>query len=168
MKTFEQKLEEAKGIADVFELVKESVRKVYNAGRSGLSLGLAELGGSERQVIGAFYPMGSNIIIMNKTLLRNITDANPELYKPYVYHVLMHEYFHTLGFVDERAVRALTYKVSTALFGEEHIATRIAKEPGRFLANLVYPHGELGEEEDLGLNIELVKDFDKSSTTYIG
>jgi len=168
MKTFVEKFEAAKDIPEVFELVKEGVRKVYKAGRSGLSLGLAELGGSERQFIGAFYPMGSNIIIMNKTPLRSITDTNPALFKPYVFHVLTHEYFHTLGVVDEKAVRMLTYKVSKELFGEEHLATRIAAELEKFLPNLVYPHGELGEEENLGLNIELVKDFDKSSTTYIG
>lgn len=61
MKTFTEKLEEAKNVGDIFEIVKEGVRRTLNWSRAGLSLGLAELGISAGGAIGAFYPVGSNI-----------------------------------------------------------------------------------------------------------
>jgi hypothetical protein len=165
MKSFEERLEEAEGFADIFELVKEGVRKVYKTGRAGLTLGLAELGGSEDGWIGAFYPMGSNIIIMNKTPLRSIFQENPALFKPYSFHILLHEYLHSLGFIDEKTTRSIVYYISKELFGENHIVTKMAEDIGKYIPRIVYPPIEWQPEEEL--HIEMVEDFDRSSTEYI-
>lgn len=163
-KNFERRLEETESLADIFELVKRGVWKTHKKGRAGLTLGLAELGGSQAGFVGAFYPLGSNIIVMNKTPLRRIMDARPHLYKPYSFLILLHEYLHSLGYVDEAFVREMAYRISRRLFGEEHLVTQIAEDLGRFLPELMYP-GPGWQPE--GGYLEMVDDFDRSSTEYI-
>jgi hypothetical protein len=164
-KSFNEQLEEAESLADIFEVVKHALRKTHNTGRAGLTLGLAELGGSEAGFVGAFYPYGSNIIIMNKTPLRRIITTNPELYKPYSFIILLHEYLHSLGYIDEGFVRRRVYQICRKLFGEKHPTTQLASNIGRFLPELVYP--EAGWTPAGELSIEMVHDFDRSSTKYI-
>ena len=120
-KTFTKRLEETKGLSDIFELVKSGVRKVLGFGRAGLNLALSELGAPQGGFIGAFYPVGSNIIVMNKTPLRRLRETNPNLYKPYAFHILLHEYIHSLGMTDEQMTRKMAYEISRKLFGENHI-----------------------------------------------
>ncbi|MFQ6061542.1 MAG: hypothetical protein ACE5KV_09700 [Thermoplasmata archaeon] len=62
--------------------------------RAGLMLGIADLGNHPRGFLGAFYPVATNIIVLNRVPLNWIKETNPELYKPYVFHVLLHEYVH--------------------------------------------------------------------------
>jgi hypothetical protein len=75
-----------------------------------------------------------------------------------VYSLLLHEYLHSLGEYSEMAVRRSVYKVSKACFGEEHIATVLAKESpwallkGMPLANIDAPKRVM----------EIVKDFEKT------
>lgn len=164
-KSFAQRLEEANGLADIFELVKTGVRKIYKTGRAGLSLGLAEIGSSENYLIGAFYPFGSNIIVMNKTPLKRISESNPKLFKPYAFHILLHEYVHALGNIDEGYTRKIVYQISLELFGRQHLATQMAKDLGKFMPNLAY--SPLDFQPDEQLQIKLVQDFDKSSISYI-
>ena len=164
-KTFNEKLAEAESLPDIFEIVKHAVRKAHKAGRAGLTLGLADLGGSETSFVGAFYPFGSNIIVMNKTPLNRIKGSRPELYKPYSFHVLLHEYLHSLGYIDEELVREIAYKISLKLFGGEHLVTQIAEDLARFLPELVYPDPDWQPTDTP--EIEMVQDFDRSSTDYI-
>lgn len=165
-KPFAEKLDSADDLADIFEIVKEAVRRTHRFGRAGLNLGLAELGGTQASVLGAFYPVGSNIIVMNKTPLRKISESRPELYKPYAFHILLHEYLHSLGYLDEKLVREKAYQISAHLLGEEHVATQMALDLRKFLPDLIYDSHE--EQIDVEqLRIELVKDFDKSSMGYI-
>lgn len=162
---FPNSLENAKTLADIFELVKAAVSESLGASRGGLMLGLADLGNHPLGWMGAFYPVGTNIIVMNKVPLLRIRETRPELYKPYAFHVLMHEYLHSLGHLDERVVRARVYEISKAVFGEAHIATKLAKDTTPFFPNLVYPELSWRPED---LNIELVGDFDRGSCGYIG
>jgi hypothetical protein len=164
-RSFNERLAEAESLADIFELVKHAVRKAHKTGRAGLTLGLAELGGSEAGFVGAFYPFGSNIIVMNKTPLRRIMTSRPQLYKPYSFLILLHEYLHSLGYVDEGFVRETAYKISLKLFGEEHLVTQIAEDLGRFLPELIDP-GPGWQPTGIPA-IEMVRDFDRSSTEYI-
>ncbi|MFQ6137120.1 MAG: hypothetical protein ACE5PM_08075, partial [Candidatus Hydrothermarchaeales archaeon] len=163
--SFPERLEQTESLADIFELVKEAVRRKLHTGRAGLNLGLAELGGHKNYLIGAFYPVGSNIIIMNKTPLRKITESNPALFKPYSFHILLHEYLHSLGNLDERYTRDKTYQITRDIFGPEHLATLISEDMSRFLPYLVYPTPEWAPEE--GLFVEMVPNFDRSSINYI-
>lgn len=162
-KRFSLKLENAKTIPDIFEVVKEAVQVREGVTRAGLLLGLAELGGSADSFIGGLHPLGTNIIVLNKVPLRRVQDTNPELYKPYVFHVLLHEYLHTVGLVDEDGTRKRTLDITRSLFGADHLATKIAEDIGKYLPYITYPVRRPLPE---GTQIELVEGFDRSSTTY--
>jgi len=91
-----------KELPDIFEVVKAAVWECQRKSRGGLMLGLPILG-ITRRIFGAFYPVGSNVIVMNKIPLERIKETRLELYKPYAFHVLLHEYLHTLGYMSESA-----------------------------------------------------------------
>jgi len=163
---FDERLDRAKDMPAIFELVKSAVRKSMGKERSGLILGLSNLGGDLSGFVGAFYPVATNIIVMNTLPLRRIRETKPELYKPYVFHILLHEYLHTLGIMDEGEVRTKALKISEATFGPGHPATDIARDLNKFMPHLVYPiYGWKPKEEP---SLELVPGFDRSSTdSYI-
>jgi hypothetical protein len=160
-------LESAKDFPDIFEIVKTAVRKSIGMERPGLMLGLANLGGGPEGLIGAFYPIATNIIVMNTLPLKRIKETDPALYKPYVFHILLHEYLHTLGIIDEAATRKKAFEISSEIFGKEHVVTQLAAGLSKFIPKLVYPvYGWQPPEE---YQLELVKGFDRSSTSsYIG
>jgi hypothetical protein len=162
---FAEKLEKASSLADIFELVKEAVGLSTGRSRAGIMLGLAELSCNEEMMLGAFFPVGSNIIVMNRVPLEVIAKSKPEMLNPYSFYILLHEYLHSLGVMDERSTREETYKICMKCFGEEHLATQIAKDFGAFLPYIV-PHLQ-GYAPPDRLKIELVKNFDRSSVTYI-
>jgi hypothetical protein len=162
---FVKKFEEAKTISDVFEVVKELVWKSLGKSRAGLDLGLIEIAAQPQGLIGAFFVMGSNMIIMNETPLKKIKDTNPELRMPYTFSILLHEYLHSLGVFSEEDVKTLTYDLSLKAFGEKSIVTEISKDMTKFFPNLIYPRGELPQTSAA---LKLVKGFDKSDTGYIG
>jgi hypothetical protein len=113
--------------------------------------------------VGAFFPVATNIIVMNSLPLKRIKETDPALYKPYVFHILLHEYVHTLGIIDEAATRAKVYEISLTTFGKEHPVTEFAADLSRFVPKLVYPvYGWKPQEE---YQLELVKGFDKSATS---
>lgn len=151
-------------LIDTFEDVKNVVRKNEGRSRAGLMLGLQEIGATLNGFIGAYYPVASNIIVMNKTPLRRIIETNPELLKPYGFHVLLHEYLHSLGYLNESVTRQKTYDISTNQFGENHIITQLATNMKQFFPNLVYPiHGWLPPKTTP--SIVIIQGFDKSNTT---
>lgn len=160
---FKTLLENTKTLADIFEVVKVAVVKSMGRSRGGLMLGLSDLGNHPQGFFGAFFPVGSNIIVMNKVPLQRIKETQPDLYKPYAFHVLLHEYLHSLGYLDEGTVRSRVYQISSQLLGKDHPASQIARDTRQFFPNLVYPNLAWQPED---LNIELVEDFDRSSASY--
>jgi len=154
-------------IIETFEEVKKVVAKNEHRSRAGLMLGLQEIGASLDGFIGAYYPVASNIIIVNKTPLRRILETDKALLKPYIFHVLLHEYIHALGFLDEETTGQKTYEISKQQFGEHHIITQLSTDIRKFFPSLVYPiHGWVPQKN--APSIELVKGFDFSSTnSYI-
>jgi len=159
-KTINNKVEQS--FIDTFELVKDAVRRNEGRSRAGLMLGLQELGASQNGFIGAYYQVTSNIIIVNKTPIRRIIETNPKLLKPYSFHVLLHEYIHSLGFLDEEVTKKKTYEITKKYFGEKHLATAISADINRFIPNLIYPVQGWLPMENLP-EIKLVKGFDRSS-----
>jgi len=149
-------------LSETFELVKDVVRRREGRQRAGLMLGLQELGASLSGFIGAYYPVYSNIIVVNKTPLRRIAETEPQLFTPYTFHLLLHEYIHSLGLFDEELTRRKAYEISAREFGEDHLATEFAKNMEQFMPNLVYP--TYGWTPETNSPIELVKGFDKGST----
>jgi hypothetical protein len=161
---FPDMLEGAGDLPDIFEVVKKAVRQGLKRSRGGLMLGLADLGNNPAGYFGGFFYVGSNVIVLNRVPLHRIMETKPKLYKPYVFHVLLHEYLHTLDYLDEGVVRGLAYDISLELFGEEHLTTRIARDTSRFFPNLVYP--DMGWQPK-DMDMELVQGFDRSSVNYI-
>lgn len=159
-KIINQKVEQS--FIDTFELVKDAVRKNEGRSRAGLMLGLQELGATQNGFIGAYYQVTSNIIVMNKTPVRRIIETNPKLLEPYSFHVLLHEYIHSLGFLDEEITKEKTYEITKKYFGQRHIATELSTDINKYLPNLVYPVQGWFPMQDLP-EIKLVKGFDRSS-----
>jgi hypothetical protein len=150
-------------LIETFEEVKEAVRHSEGRSRAGLMLGLQEIGASLDGFIGAYYPVASNIIIVNKTPFRRILETNRTLLKPYAFHVLLHEYIHALGYLDEETTEQKTYEISKKHFGEHHPVTELSTDIRKFFPNLVYPlHGWIPPPGTPC--IELVEGFDGSST----
>jgi hypothetical protein len=161
---YKTRLDEAKSLADIFEVVKSLVLNSTGKCRGGLMLGMANLGNHPQGFFGGFFTTGSNVIVLNKIPLQRIKETRPELYKPYVFHVLLHEYIHSLGYLDEADVKQKVYKITKEALGEEHLATQIAADAKVFIKDLAYP-GVSWKPEDEGL--ELVAGFDRSSVSYI-
>lgn len=141
MKSFNDLLEEARDVKEVFEIVRDAVRLTLNESRAGIDLGIAELGNGPRELLSAFYPVESNIIVLNKTPIKRMLGTRPELMKPYVFTVLLHEYLHSLGYLNENDARKLTYAITNYLLGEDHVATQMAHDMRRFFPYLLYPGG---------------------------
>lgn len=164
MADFKTRLDEAKTLADIFEVVKAVVLRSMKKSRGGLMLGMADLGNHPKGFLGGFFTVGSNVIVLNKNPLQRITETRPELYKPYAFHVLLHEYIHSLGYLDEGKVNSTVYQITREALGEEHLATQIASGTEKFMQHLVYPDSAWKPDED---RMELEKDFDRSSVSYI-
>lgn len=167
MEDFKQKLDECTSLADVFELVKDSVEKFLNAHRAGLMLGLANLGMRKGYFVGAFHPVGSNIIVMNRAPLDiAMRTTDKMVLNAYCFHLLLHEYLHALGYVDEEEVRDLTCNVCSLALGKDHPATVMSERGIAFyFPKVTYFSRDTPLPRDL--NIELIKDFDRSSVRYI-
>ena len=161
---YRTRLDEAKSLPDIFELAKSLVLKSMGKSRGGLMLGMANLGNHPQGFFGGFFTTGSNVIVLNKVPLQRIKETRPELYKPYVFHVLLHEYIHSLGYLDEAEVRSKVLAITGEALGEGHLATQMAANAGEFIKHLAYPDVSW-KPEDAGL--ELVQGFDRSSVSYI-
>jgi len=158
------RLDEARSLADIFEVVKTLVLNSTGKCRGGLMLGMANLGNHPQGFFGGFFTTGSNVIVLNKIPLQRIKETRPELYKPYVFHVLLHEYIHSLGYLDEAEVRSKVHNITREALGDDHLATQMAANTVSFIKHLAYP-AISWKPDDTGL--ELVEGFDRSSVSYI-
>ena len=154
-------------MADVFELVKQSVRRFLSRHRAGLMLGLADLGMREGYFVGAFHPVGSNIIVMNRAPLKIASrSTDKRIFNAYCFHLLLHEYLHSLGYVDENDVKELTEEVCMLALGKAHPATEMAERGiDTYFPKVTYFTDEFPLPREI--QIEIVKDFDRSSVGYI-
>jgi hypothetical protein len=130
-------------------------------------LGLVNLGMKRGYFIGAFYPIGSNIIVMNKAPLKIAMEkTEKKTYNAYCFLLLLHEYLHSLGYVDEEEVGELTEEVCELALGNGHPATVMAKEGiAAYFPHVA--HFPIDTELPSDLYVELVRNFDKSSSQYI-
>jgi len=159
--SYTQELDEAKGFGDVFEVVRRAVKNVLGEYRAGMSLFLVEL----PPQVGAFHEVGTNVIVMNRMLLTMVSERTKTRREAnaFTFSLLLHEYLHALGHLDEREVRGLVYRVSKEALGEEHEATAMAIHgPLTLFPDIMWsrppPHVE---------SFEVVKDFDRSNQSYI-
>ena len=155
------RLDKCENFQEVFSLVKRSVKETLGRERAGLMLYLADL----PLGLGAYHEVGSNGIVMNRALLEQVkrtADSKREI-NSFVYSILLHEYIHTLGCIDETETRRLTYMVSRETFGFDHIATKMA-EDGPWAYLKLYPQSRT---YGYGRDVEIVKDFEVPDCRYI-
>lgn len=155
-------------IPEIFKRVKKDVMKVYRRHRAGLSLGLVEMGMYGGGFIGGMHFSPGTDIVMNKTPLEVIMKEQPnEIVWAYTYHILLHEYIHSLGILNEQRCRAITLKISEKVFKEaEHPAIILARNGiGAYFPNLplIYAPPDLNPD---GISIEYIYDFDHESYDY--
>lgn len=155
------KIDAAEGFSEVWQIVKDTVRDYLGEDRIGMLLFLDDL----PLRLGAYHPLGTNNIVLNRTLLE-IVEATTKTKEPvnaFVYSLLVHEYLHALGYVSEAEVRNLVYEISRECFGEDHIVTRLAMEsPWSLLKGI-----PLNGIETQSQSLEVVKDFEKPKQRYI-
>ena len=157
---YRNRLTHVKDFNETFELVKSAVDAKFKMHRAGLSLILQVL----PTQLGAYHVLGANMIIMNKRILDIIKSKKSLLeYNAYLFMVLCHEYLHSFGIIDENQVRKMTYDLCEYLLGENHPSTLMA----RFQPWKVFPELQLYQSNKIGNNFEIVKNFDKTTQSYI-
>ncbi len=157
----QKRLDSAQGYSEVWEIVKNNAKTVLRKQRRGMMLFLDDM----PLRLGAYHPLGTNNIVLNRALVQIVEAATKsrKLLNAFVYSLLLHEYLHALGYIREAEVRPLVYKTSKACFGEEHVATRLAKlGPWSLLRGL--PLDALRAPKRV---MEIVKDFEKTNQKYI-
>jgi hypothetical protein len=151
-----RRLDTARNYDEVFAVVRESVRRVLGKERVGLGLGLSELPAQ----IGAYWQVTGNIIILNERLIRVLDATEPQAQRTaYLYVVILHEYLHSLGFLDERTDRQVVSRVAGKALGEEHPAARMAR--GDLWE--IFPQLRGAGTGD-GQRVKIVRGFDSEST----
>ena len=102
---------------EIFAQVKRDVKKITGKKRAGLSLGLVEMGMYQGGFVGGMHFSPGTDIVMNKTPLKILLQQQPyEIIWAYTYHILLHEYIHSLGALDEQHCRVITLKISEAIY----------------------------------------------------
>lgn len=154
-----------KEMPEIFEKVKKDVRRVLKRHRAGLDLYLVKKGMFKGGFIGGWHYYPGHKIFMNISPLKIIIESQPyEIVWAYTYHILLHEYIHSLGEINEYQCRELTLKVTEEVFKEaDHPAIILAKNGiGAF-----FPFIEYGHTETLPEGIfEYVRGFDRESQDY--
>ncbi len=156
-----RRLSSAQNFDAVFELVKAATERSLGKHRAGLTLVLGDIPNS----VGAFHEMGSNAIVMNRNLLKIVERLSKSRARKnaYVFMILLHEYLHSLGYVDDRQVRLLGKRITDEFLGGRHIAAEMAVRPlDQFFPDLP----KYSVFRDKG-QFETIRRFDSSSTSYI-
>lgn len=157
----EKRLDEADGFDELFSLVKRVVEAKLGLRRAGLMLILGEI----PSFILAYHEVGSNNIVLNRRVLRALQSLNRSKREinGYIFTVLLHEYLHSLGFLEERNVRILVKSLTKEILGTNHPAYYVAND------NLfkVFPEIATINSTEPGNNFEIVKEFDSDNVTYI-
>jgi hypothetical protein len=155
------KLSSARTYDEIFSIVKAHVETALGLHRAGLTLGLASLPSG----IGAYHMVGSNMIVLNRSILEKVRKAEPkEILASFTYMLLLHEYLHSLGLMDEAQVKKASEEVAVRLLGSGHPASVLIRTPLTelfpYLSDLRFAERPMGE-------IEVVPDFDSKSYPFI-
>ncbi len=159
--SYSYRISNANDFKDIFEIVKDAVYNTFKLRRGGLSLLLQDM----PSFVGAYHVLGSNYIVVNRYVLNTVKHLakTKDEYNAYLFVILVHEYLHSLGIVDEHKVRRMTYELCNTLLGKDHAATIMAKnDPSSYfpeLRSLAYAR--------FGNRFEIVREFDTSNISYI-
>jgi hypothetical protein len=152
---FVEKIASLKDFDETFELVKAVVLQKFKLHRAGLSLILQMMPSS----LGAYHMLVNTYLL---TILKKTVKSTEE-YNSYLFMVLAHEYLHSLGIVDENAVRQMTFELCKWMLGNDHTATKMAKEG----PSAIYPELRSMVQSQFGRDFQVVRNFDKTNQTYI-
>jgi hypothetical protein len=161
-KELQRKIEMSSSYDDLFETVKRVVETEIGQHRAGLALVLTDM----PNTVGAYHPVGSNSIVLNRALISAMKTVikNEKEINTFVFMVLMHEYLHSLGYLDEVDVRKRCYAIAKNALGPDHIAPKMAI--GNWLE--MYPQLSMIIQRLSPNSFERVDKFDSSSMSYIG
>ena len=157
--------EAAESLTDMFEVVKDMVECELGRHRGGMMLGFVDLGVSHGGFVGAYFVVGGNAIVVNRTALAVIRSRQPELEKPYQFYLLLHEFLHAVNILDEAECRGTAATLAARAFGDDHDVTRISRDFGGIFRNIIQPGYGFVPPEDTGM--EIIYGFDRSSVNYI-
>jgi len=163
--TYLAKYAKARTLPDLFEVVKDIVECELGRHRAGLMLGMVDLGIAPQGFVGAYFVVGGNAIVVNRQAMDMVEGRSPALLKGYRFYILLHEYLHAVGIIDEEQCRAVAAKLAQRAFGGGHDVSRIASDFGAMFRYIVAPGYGFIPPEDA--RIELIPGFDRSSVTYI-
>jgi len=153
---FRSRLEKAMSYGEVWDVVKDSVAFSLNIRRGGLMLFLDDL----PIQLGAYHPLGTNNIVLNRTLVQIVeaTIKSKHMVNALIYNLLLHEYLHALGEYSEAEVRRMVYEIAQKCFGQDHVVTTIAlKSPWALLKGI--PLEAVNAPKRV---MQIVKDFEKA------
>ena len=168
MKTRESKMENncseldaAKNYSEIWEIVKNTVKDYLGEYRAGMMLFLDDLSLS----LGAYYPVGTNNIVLNRRLveLAKATIKSKQKINAFTYSLLAHEYLHAIGYLKEIEVRQLVYRICQECFGQNHITTELARKNPWIIFNKNIINNLSSQKAPM----EVVKDFEKNNQDYI-
>lgn len=156
VKDYRSRLDNAKSYGEVWNVVRDSAEFSLHKRRSSMMLFLDDL----PLQLGAYHSIGTNNIVLNRRLVQVVEAAleSKREVNALVYNLLLHEYLHALGEYSEVAVRRLVYEVAKKSFGEDYIATVLArKSPWALLQGIPLEVIEAPKRV-----MEIVKDFEKT------
>jgi len=157
-----RRVERAQDFGELFELVKRIVEQGIGKHRAGLTLILSDMPNN----VGAYHPVGSNNLVVNRALVKSMKSLakDPREISSFLFMILMHEYLHSLGYLDEAEVRKLSQEISSAALGRDHLTVKLAT------ANWLEMYPELAQisQTNFSRSFEIVRKFDNSSMSYIG
>jgi hypothetical protein len=142
-------------------MVKAATEQSLGKHRAGLTLVLGDIPNN----VGAYHQMGSNVIVMNRNLLRIVEEISRSRMRKnsYIFMILLHEYLHSLGYADDRQVRSLGREIADAFFGNGHPAAEMAVRPLDCFFPDLAKYAAFRDKREY----ETVRRFDSSSTSYI-
>ena len=153
---FRNSLETAGSYAEVWQTVKDTVEFSLGKRRGNMMLFLDDL----PLQLGAYHPVGTNNIVLNRALVEIVeaSMSSKSVVNGLVYNLLLHEYLHAMGEMSETKVRRGVVEVARECFGDEHVATMIArKTPWALLQNVPLPTVNAPKRV-----IQIVKDFERA------
>ena len=157
-----RRVERAQDFDELFELVKRIVEQEIGKHRAGLTLMLSDM----PNTVGAYHPVGSNNLVVNRSLVKSMRSLvkDPRVINSFVFMILMHEYLHSLGYMDEEEVRKLAQRICADALGNDHLTVKLAS------ANWLELYPELAtlSQASFSKGFEVVRKFDSSSMSYIG
>jgi hypothetical protein len=153
---YRNRLDNARNYGEVWDVVRDSVELSLHKRRKGMMLFLDDL----PVQLGAYHSVGTNNIVLNRRLVQIVeaTLESKRAVNALIYNLLLHEYLHALGEYSEMEVRRLVHAVSKKCFGEEYIATVLAKKSPWALLRGIPLEGISGPKRVM----EIVRDFEKT------